>query len=164
MSRFHHLAHLKYPPLVKEGDWVNRGQLIGYVGTTGNSTGAHLHYEVRKSKPVSWISYVRGMYKNTVASFYEDPSTFIKDGFPSDFTSPGWRYLQWTGNEWHPGIDINSPDDDGKPVYAPVNGRVVFSLGISKWQKVKKIILPIYHNSGWGNHIWIEEEPGYKIP
>lgn len=34
---------------VKVGDVVNQGQVIGYVGTTGRSTGNHLHYEVRKN-------------------------------------------------------------------------------------------------------------------
>ena len=42
-TRYGHLSRLD----VKKGDRVQRGQLIGLLGSTGRSTGPHLHYELR---------------------------------------------------------------------------------------------------------------------
>ena len=42
-SIYGHLSKI----LVKRGDQVDRGQVIGLVGSTGRSTGPHLHYEVQ---------------------------------------------------------------------------------------------------------------------
>jgi len=42
-TRYGHCARID----IKVGDEVKRGQIIGYVGSTGRSTGSHVHYEVR---------------------------------------------------------------------------------------------------------------------
>lgn len=51
-------AHLK-TILVKNGQKVNEGDLIGYSGETGNCYGAHLHFEVLyngvRTNPLSWL-------------------------------------------------------------------------------------------------------------
>jgi murein DD-endopeptidase MepM/ murein hydrolase activator NlpD len=45
--------------LVGEGDTVSQGQTIGRIGNEGNSTGPHLHFEVRRDgEPVDPLGYV----------------------------------------------------------------------------------------------------------
>jgi len=49
-TRYGHLSKIE----VREGDVVSRGQLMAYVGSTGRSTGPHLHYELRiNDKPIN---------------------------------------------------------------------------------------------------------------
>ena len=46
---------------VGEGETVSQGQVIGYVGSTGNSTGPHLHYEIRENgSRIDPLTYLPG--------------------------------------------------------------------------------------------------------
>ena len=40
-------AHMNSAPVVSVGQNVSKGQVLGYVGSTGNSTGNHLHLEMK---------------------------------------------------------------------------------------------------------------------
>lgn len=45
--------------LVREGQKVNKGEVIARLGATGNATGAHLHFEIRQDgKPVNPLIYL----------------------------------------------------------------------------------------------------------
>jgi len=59
ITRYAHLSRI----LVKVGQRVEPGTLVGKVGSTGRSTGPHLHYEVRKGKKA------------------HDPARFMKAGY-----------------------------------------------------------------------------------
>ncbi|HEX9424129.1 MAG TPA: M23 family metallopeptidase [Pyrinomonadaceae bacterium] len=54
-TRYGHLSHID----VTQGQQVERAQLIGRVGSTGRSTGPHLHYEIRiNDQPVNPLQYL----------------------------------------------------------------------------------------------------------
>ena len=56
MTRY---CHMVQPPFVQEGQQVRAGERIGRVGTSGNSSGPHLHYEiVVKGQPVNPRAYL----------------------------------------------------------------------------------------------------------
>lgn len=50
---YHFYGHLMKPAEVKKGDRFQQGALLGYVGSTGHSTGPHLHWEISNNAPDS---------------------------------------------------------------------------------------------------------------
>jgi hypothetical protein len=68
-------AHMKgFAKQIRSGSQVKQGQIIGYVGTTGYSTGPHLHYEFR----------VDGVHRNSLT--YKTPkASSIEAGLKAEF-------------------------------------------------------------------------------
>lgn len=56
-TRYSHCSEI----LVKPGEFVRKGQIVGLVGSTGNSTGNHLHFEIRYNdvplNPLDFLPY-----------------------------------------------------------------------------------------------------------
>ncbi|AOG11822.1 peptidoglycan DD-metalloendopeptidase family protein [Rhizobium sp. AAP116] len=61
-TRYGHMSRI----LVSEGDTVETGQILGLAGSTGRSTGPHLHYEVRRNgDPVDPMRFLNAGMKLT---------------------------------------------------------------------------------------------------
>lgn len=115
-------AHLKYNSLsVKVGDKVKKGQLIAQVGSTGNSSGNHTHWETRKGDqtfdPSSMFDSKFSSYSNNVpaSQIAVDASVF-----------PG---LVHGSTEWDETVEEYKPGADPKKtlfedVKSVINGKL----------------------------------------
>ena len=65
---YHFFGHMKDRPPVRVGQSVNQGTLMGTVGSTGLSTGPHLHWEISNNPPRS----------NGQFTSYEDPGSWLR--------------------------------------------------------------------------------------
>lgn len=107
-------AHMKYNSVtVRVGQRVSKGQVIGYMGNTGHSFGAHLHFEVRDKNdnfinPTAYINADLPVNDNPVEPNYTGVITY-----------------QAYAGEWLPEVKKCDNADDG---YAGIYGKAISGL------------------------------------
>jgi murein DD-endopeptidase MepM/ murein hydrolase activator NlpD len=80
--------HLRDAPLVAQGQWVNQGDKLGYVGSTGDSTGPHIHFELQYNQLATddlSMVFVEGMTMKQYQTECDTPTHRI-DYYPSSNT------------------------------------------------------------------------------
>ncbi len=98
-------AHQKYLS-VKKGDIVSKGQVLGYMGATGNVTGAHVHFEIR--------------YNGSTINPYD--YVFNGKTFPKEPDYTGVITYQVYTNKWLSQISKCDNTDNG---YAGIYGQAI---------------------------------------
>ncbi len=119
--------------VVNVGDHVNAGDLIGFEGTSGCSTGPHLHFEVdQNGTPVNPRNFTSGRFRWPLDAGF---------GIAQEFGRPNWS----APYSFHTGMDMTQYF--GAPVYAAAAGTVKFSG---------------YDRSGFGDHVIIDHGGGLE--
>lgn len=134
-------AHMKKGLLVNNGQNVKTGQRLGYMGDTGNSYGAHLHFEVWKDgKRINPIEYLN---KNLPVNAKDDDVNTNKtiDELAQEVINGKW------GN----GADRKSRLESAGYSYSEVQNRVnEILLGNKKLKSVEEVAKEVIQGK-WGN-------------
>ena len=163
-NRYHYFCHLSRI-LVKKGQKVTRVSVIGIMGSTGNSTGIHLHYEIRKQKG------------NLVESNLVNPAEYC--GIPNEkgtYDSANYQISEEIKSKYSVGqdVEINVPVkiaftqgdksivDDGKNQFwihnSVIKDNMIIARAIIAFAQGTSYIVQVFDDQ-----FWVEEENIVKV-
>lgn len=139
-------AHLREPSPLKVNAFVDRGDVVGIMGNTGQSTGAHLHIDVTRGCNAKAFKLADIEIGNRVPDF-EQLAYFIDKELGHEsfkITTYPYDYQYIIDGKWkaHPGYDVIILGDRySKELYwnRSMSGRVIKNG----------------YDSGYGNHVYI---------
>ncbi|MEK9155753.1 MAG: peptidoglycan DD-metalloendopeptidase family protein [Patescibacteria group bacterium] len=121
-----------------KGQRVNAGDVIGTMGSTGKSTGAHLHFEVRtaEGEVVNPANYIGSTF-----SWPADSRRITQEFGMTSYAQAG-AY----GGNIHSGLDIGAVELGvwGDPIYAAGPGEIVYK----DWQGAYGYAVVVLHDNG----------------
>lgn len=109
-------AHLKKGLKLKKGDVVKEGSVIGTMGNSGNSTGTHLHFEVRNPN-----------------NYVIDPTKYLNEDLPyerGDDLRIYYRVHLLKDNKWLPWVMDSSNEKPNYNEYAGLYGKEIDGIQI----------------------------------
>ena len=96
-------AHLSRFAHIKKGNWIKQGTIIGYVGTTGRSTGPHLHFGLYKNgravNPAKVLSYSKKtLYGKSRKRYFKYIKSIKKDldNYAKNLVQPTNNYKKYS--------------------------------------------------------------------
>ncbi len=91
-SKYFHLKYGSIPAAIRKGAAVEAGDVLGFMGNTGDSYGAHLHFQLElNGKPIDGAPYLKGQKTIGADQFEKDLAVLVEKKIIT--TPEHWRQL-----------------------------------------------------------------------